>query len=90
VTKPPSDGAVHFTRTVPGAVTDTVGIPGAPGTAGLIDTDLATDAVLPAMLFAVTKNVYDVPASKPAKSHVSPVVLAHRPVGVTAGSEVTE
>jgi len=89
MTTPPAAGAFQLTRTVPGAVTDTDGVLGAPGAAGMIDADLATDGVLPATLFAVTRNVYDVAASTPVKSQSSALVL-RQPAGTeTDGSAVT-
>jgi hypothetical protein len=91
VTKPPSDGAVHFTRTVPAAVTHTDGIPGTPGSAGMTATD-RTDGVLPAGPFAVTRKVYDVDAVRPENVQVCmPVPLrVQASGGVTTGSDVTE
>jgi hypothetical protein len=91
VTRPPSGGAVHFTRTVLAAVTDTVGVPGTPGAAGMIAAD-RTDGALPAGPFAVTKNVYDVPAVRPEKAQLSVLVgvRVQAPGGVTTGSDVTE
>jgi hypothetical protein len=71
------------------AVTNTVGVPGTPGTTGLINAE-GTDAVpLPAGPFAVTRNVYDTEPLKPVTSQVKPTTLtqsatfAGLPVDVT-------
>jgi hypothetical protein len=71
------------------AVTCTVGVPGAFGTATLIGAELATDGVLPAGPTAVTRNVYDLVASSPVKSHVRTRVLTQDGGGVTGGLELT-
>ena len=86
MTRPPPDGAAQLTRTTPGPVTSTVGVPGAPGAAGVIDAD-CPDAIDPAGPFAVTTNQYDVAPSRPVKSHASTVTATHG--DVRAGTEAT-
>jgi hypothetical protein len=74
-----------------GAVTCTVGVPGALGGAGLIDAELAADGVLPAGPFAVTRNVYAaVVGFSPVKSQVSRTVAVQPSGGVATGLDVTE
>jgi hypothetical protein len=88
VTGPPV-GAAQVTCTESTPVTNTDGLPGAPGRARLTAADLATDGVLPAGPFAVTRNVYDVPAVNPVNEQVSTMTSAQPTGGVTGGSDVT-
>jgi hypothetical protein len=88
VTALPPDAGVQLTFTVPVAVTCTVGVPGTPGTTGLIDAD-AADAILPAGPFAVTTNVYDTEPLKPVKSQVRAATLVQAPTFAGLPDEVT-
>jgi hypothetical protein len=75
---------------VPGATTDTCGVPGAPGTTGPTGDTLAADTELPAGPVAVTTNLYNVATFKPVKSQPVAVIPTQPGGGATPGNEATE